>query len=161
MKKILIGIFLLLWNVIGHAQTFPVSNLQINGSVISYGGVATVANGVPVEYALLNSITQTTSISTTTIYTAATSGFYQVIVDMLCTTGGTGGTVSTTVGWNNGSAGILASTGNMSLITLGNEISQVYTVYVPAGQAITYATTVAGSAGSPQYSLRIRVLFLG
>lgn len=135
----------------------------ILGLVSSYNGVATVANGIPAEYAQINLTAQTASVASATLYAVPSSGagFYVAIVDTICTTAGTAGTVSTSLGWNNGSASASAATGPMSLSTLGSETTQIFTVYSAASQNITYSTTVSGATGSPQYSIRIRLLYLG
>lgn len=135
----------------------------LTGLITQYNGVATVAAGIPAEYAQINSTAQTASIASATLYAVPSSGagFYVAIVDTICTTAGTAGTVATSIGWNNGAASASAATGPMSLSTLGNETTQIFTVYSAASQNITYSTTVSGAAGSPQYSIRIRLLYLG
>ena len=133
------------------------------GQVTAYNGISTIANGIPSEYAQINLTAQTASVASATLYAVPSSGagFYLAIVDTICTTAGTAGTVSATIGWNNGSAAAAAASGAMSLSTLGNETTQIFTVYSAASQNITYSTTVTGAAGSPQYSVRIRLVYLG
>lgn len=133
------------------------------GQVTAYNGISTIANGIPSEYAQINLTAQTASVASATLYAVPSSGagFYLAIVDTICTTAGTAGTVSATIGWNNGSAAATAASGAMSLSTLGNETTQIFTVYSAASQNITYSTTVTGAAGSPQYSVRIRLVYLG
>ena len=137
--------------------------LSSSGIIASYNGIATVANGIPAEYAQVNLTAQTASVASATLYAVPSSGagFYLAIVDTICTTAGTAGTVSATIGWNNGSAAATAASGAMSLSTLGNETTQIFTVYSAAIQNITYSTTVSGAAGSPQYAVRIRLVYLG
>lgn len=130
----------------------------LNGASLPSGAVSLIAN-----FANVNLTAQTSSIATTTAYAVPSgrAGLYLVSVDIICTTAGTGGTVSATLGWNNGSASATASTGATSLSTLGSETTQTFAVYSAAIQNITYATTVSGAAGSPQYAIRVRVLSLG
>jgi len=158
--KTILAVFLLCMSFASDAQTFPVQNLQVNGSITSYLGVATAGSGAAVEYSTVDATGQTSSIATTTAYTASLSGVYLIVVDMVCTTAGTG-SVNASIGWNNGSAGVSGSTGNMSLTVLGNESTQTYIAYVPAGQSITYGTTVNGTIGSATYSVRVRILYFG
>lgn len=119
--------------------------------------------GLLTNAASVNSTAQTASISTTTAYAVPSggAGVYLIIVDMICTTAGTGGTVSASLGWNNGAATGSTASGPISLSTLGNETTQILTVYSAASQNITYSTTVSAASGSPQYSLRIRLVYLG
>lgn len=139
------------------------TGITATAGITSYKGVSTVANGVPSEYAQINSTAQTASIASATLYAVPSggSGFYLVFVDLICTTTGTGGTVQASLGWNNGSASMTANSSINSLSTLGNEVTQIFTVYSAASQNITYSTTVSGASGSPQYSVRIRLFYLG
>jgi hypothetical protein len=135
----------------------------LTGLITQYNGVGTVANGIPSEYAQANATAQTASITPSTLYAtpASGAGLYLVIVDTVCTTAGTAGTVSASIGWYNGSASASTATGPMSLSTIGSETTQIFTIYSAAIQNITYSTTVSGAAGSPQYSIRIRLVYLG
>jgi hypothetical protein len=107
--------------------------------------------------------TQASSISSATLYTTPSTGagVYLAFVDLICTTAGSAGSVTSVIGWNNGAAGTTAQTGVMSLTTLGNEMTQSFVIFSAASQNITYSTTVTGAAGSPKYSIRIRLIYLG
>lgn len=139
------------------------TTLTTSGKLTTYNGVATVANGIASLYGQANPGPQSTSLTSSTLYAvpASGAGLYVIIVDNVCSTAGTGGTVSTTIGWNNGAASANATTGGMSLTTLGNEATQIFIVYSAASQNITYSTTVTGAAGAPQYTVRLRVIYLG
>ena len=109
----------------------------------------------------VNLTAQTASISSTSAYSVPLSGTYRIIVDAVTTTAGTGGTVTVSVITNNGAGNVTQTTGTAALNTLGSEVSQTFTATVAAGQNINYSTTVTGASGSPQYSLRIRIEYLG
>jgi hypothetical protein len=47
------------------------------------------------------------------------------------------------------------------LTAIGEQSSLIGNFYVPAGQTITYQTTVAGVGGSPVYQLALRLVYLG
>lgn len=157
-----------------NTSTVSIPNLTVPGvasfatisaanGITSYKGIATVANGVPSAYAQANLTAQTGSVASSTLYSvpAGGSGFYLVVIDLICTNAGTGGTVQASLGWNNGSASLSANSSSNSLSMLGNESNQIFTVYSTGGQNITYSTAVSGAAGSPQYSVRIRLFYLG
>jgi hypothetical protein len=138
---------------------------NVNGTVaVANGGTgSSTAISVPLTNAVANLTAQTASITSGTLYAVPSSGagMYMVIIDAICTTAGTGGTVSISAGWNNGAASNTSQTGNMSLTTAGNETVQNFILYSAANQNITYSTTVTGAAGSPAYSLLIRLVYLG
>ena len=78
------------------------------------------------------------------------------------TSAGTGGTVSVTIGNNNGSApSTQGPYGITQLNALGWEAPFAVTVYCAASTNITYATTVSNPMGSPKYALHLRVEALG
>ena len=82
-------------------------------------------------------------------------------VDLICTTPGLGGSVSATIGWNNGTTAASLTTPALSPTVAGELSSQIGCFYVAASQNITYSTTVVGVSGGPQYALRIRLEALG
>ena len=88
-------------------------------------------------------------------------GMYAVYLDVICTLAGTGGTVSVSVSWNNGTTAAGLSTTAFSL-TSPAEQTVLFDNFVSApNQTITYSTTVSGATGNPQYSLGIRMQYLG
>ncbi len=134
------------------------SDVRIIGKLALYNGIGTVSGGIPALYGQANLTGQTASIGTTTLYTVPTAGVYRVSVYHLCTTAGTAGTLTTTTGWNDGSAShTISPAANISLASVGNFAQGTAYLRVAAGQNITYSTTVSGVGGSPQYSLFIRV----
>lgn len=97
---------------------------------------------------------QTAAIGTTTLYTPAASGVYRVSVYMVCTTTGTG-TLSCTIAWSDDKQGQSSSpAGNIDLSVSGQASSGTLFIRSTA-TAITYATAIAGLAGSPQYAIFI------
>ena len=149
------------------AASFVLSSQYSQLTVMSDGSnwlATSVFVGNAVSAAALPSVNlagQTAAISATNLVTAAVAGLYEVTVDLIVTTVGTAGTVSGTIAGNNGSAAFSQTTGTASLTALGAEVSQTFTLYSAAGQNITYATTLAGATGTPQYAARIRVEYLG
>jgi hypothetical protein len=173
MKKLLLAA--LFAPLVALGQTYPSPTFQnttitgtltagaLSASTLSGATIPSGALSIVGQYATLTSTPQTASMPSATLYAVPSSGagLYLVIVDIQCTTAGTAGTVSASLGWNNGSASASVSTGSMSLTTLGNETTQMFAVNSAASQNITYSTTVSGATGSPQYSIRMRVVFLG
>lgn len=122
----------------------------------------------PQVVAVLNLTGQTAAIGQTTLYTvpAGGAGMYRASVSLILTTAGTGGVIFENTGWNNGTVANTVSTGNLSTTTtLGTEINSYTTgatcFYSAAGTTITYQTTFSGVTGSPAYSIRIRLEYLG
>lgn len=99
---------------------------------------------------------QTADIATTSLYVPPTAGLYRTSVYMICTTAGTG-TLSCTVGWSdNSGAKTLKPTGDVDLASTANGATgDIFTQNTAV--AITYATAIAGKAGSPKYLLAITV----
>lgn len=100
---------------------------------------------------------QTGDIATTTIITPAAAGLYRISVYMICTTAGTG-TLSCTVDWSDSvGAKTLKPTADVDLASTANGATGNAFISSVTSVAITYATAIAGKAGSPQYSLFIVV----
>lgn len=129
------------------------SNWMVTSNVASAAAATVIAP--------LNLTGQTTAITATTLFTPAIAGMYRVTVDGIVTTVGTAGTLAVTIASNNGVAALSQASATASLTALGAEVSTEFTLYSAAGQAITYATALAGATGTPQYALRIRTSFLG
>ncbi len=97
---------------------------------------------------------QTGDIAATTIYSPAAAGLYRVNVYMICTAAGTG-TLSCTIGWSDiVGAKTLQPAGTVDLASTAN--GSVGTSFISSGaSAITYATAIAGKAGSPTFAIYI------
>ena len=108
--------------------------------------------------AALNLTAQTASIVTTTLFTPAADGTYQVNVYCSCTTIGTAGTVTPTIGWRDDSTTQSLNLSSVGLTVQGTYVQQSIFVKCKSGQPITYATTVAGATGSPQYSMYFNII---
>jgi hypothetical protein len=131
-----------------------------SGSVVTFstgggGGNATVAT--------VNSTGNSASIASTSLYavTGSNGGMYAVYADVIVTTAGSAGTVTTTVAWNNGTTAASLVSSAFSLAATGEQAALLGNFYVPAGQSVTYSTTVTGAAGGPVYALRLRLVYLG
>jgi hypothetical protein len=128
---------------------------------ISSGGTQGTARIV----STVNLTAQAAAIGATTFYTvpAGQTGLYRFGSDLLITTVGTGGTIQNFALWNNGLAAQGPSLqGSLNATVLGNEGGTSNTMmYVPAGQNIQYQVNFVAITGAPQYSLRIRLEYLG
>lgn len=95
-------------------------------------------------------------ISTVALASTPGAGMYRLIAYMECTTAGSAGTISLTIGWtdNVGATTTVAISG-LSVSATGRA-SAVVPMYVASG-SITYATAFAGKSGSPQYTLYLNV----
>ena len=101
---------------------------------------------------------QTASIAPTNIATNLPDGLYRVSYYARTTTAAVAGTMTVTIGWNDGQARSNISAA-LSLTALSNAaIStpvELTTMRVANTSSITYETTVAGVVGNPQYELYI------
>ncbi len=99
-------------------------------------------------------IDQTSDIGTTTLFTPAGAGLFRINVYMICKVAGTG-TLSCTCGWADAvGAKTIKPTADVDLSSTAN--GAVGTSFISSGaSAITYATAIAGKAGSPKYDLHI------
>jgi len=107
---------------------------------------------LPTKVATVSLTAQTADIITTAIYTPAVAGLYRVNVYVICTTAGTG-TLGVTIGWTDAvGAKTLKPTADVNLASTANGATGTAFISSTA-TAITYATAIAGKAGSPQYAL--------
>ncbi len=128
-----------------------------------FGGTRVVA--APPQLTGLTVATPSTIFYTTT----EGPGIYRISVQVTITQVGTGGTIGPTLNWigeasSIGVNGVQASTialgQSTDLLGLANLPSPV-TVYVANGTDLKYGATFSGVTGTPKYSLRARVEFLG
>jgi len=98
---------------------------------------------------------QTASIGTTAILTSPAAGLFEVDVYIETTTAGSAGTVLATIGHTDRIGATTQATSTLALDSVGRKI-QRFLVYAASGN-VTYATTVAGASGSPQYALDIAI----
>lgn len=106
----------------------------------------------------INLIAKTTSVVITTIFTPPVDSTYQVNVYCSCTTAGSAGTITPIIGWKDDTTTQSLSLSAVDLTIQGNYFQQIIFIKCKAGQPITYATTVTGATGSPQYSLSVSVI---
>lgn len=114
------------------------------------------SSGFPNRVANVDLIGQTSGV-TTTILSIVATGLYRFSGSIVVTSAGTAGTISATLGYNNGSS---AQTPNpfrngvatLPLTTIGNEEEMDYVFHAVSGTAITIKTTTAGLLGSPVFS---------
>lgn len=129
----------------------------VNGSTVSLGpsGTSSIAS--------VNLTGQTGSIGTTTLYAVPSNGagMYVVYADVIVTTAGTGGTVAVNTGWNNGTTAAGLNSTAFALTAQGEQGALIGNFYSAASQNITYSTSVIGATGNPQYSLKLRLVYLG
>jgi hypothetical protein len=99
---------------------------------------------------------QTADISSTNLITSPSAGLYSLDIYMLCTTAGTAGTATLTIGWTD-DVGSTTSTpvSTFSLSTQGR-ITARQLIRVSSGN-ITYSVSRAGVTGSPQYALYMQL----
>ena len=159
-------------NLIASFQSGGTPEVTINysGLFSTYGGVATVANGVPSELATVNSTGNVANIASTTLYAvpAAGAGMYRVVAYIVETTAATTSSVlpSVVIGWKDETGTTQSSTivaGGSTGNTIGTFASGSFGVYSEASQNITYSTTGYTSVGgtSMAFSLRLRLEYMG
>jgi len=107
---------------------------------------------------------QTAAIEKTTILNSRLipgAGLYRATVSLILTKTGTAGTISATIGWNNGTLAQSSTTGTLATTTaIGTEIDGSFLFFSAASQNITYQTTFIGVGGKPQYTVRIRLEYV-
>jgi hypothetical protein len=131
------------------------------------GGAVTVGQlGNPSlkSYTKVDLTAQTNSIGSTTLFAVGASGAgtYRVSISAVTTTAGTSGdTLTVTIGWVNESGAATFTTATLDLSTLSAELDVTQILSSAASQNITYSTTVSAILGNPQYSLHLRLEYLG
>lgn len=117
---------------------------------------------LPGKVASIDLVGATPNIGATNLYTvpAGASGVYRLTYDLLVTATGAGNS-SLQFAWNNGVAAQTFNTTAFSNGVLGAEDQNTASqrMFIPAGQSITYALN--GTVGTVQFSLRMRLEFLG
>jgi len=89
------------------------------------------------------------------------AGLYRATVSLILTKAATAGTISATIGWNNGTLAQSGSTAALSTTApIGTEIDQSFLFFSAASQSITYLTTLSDVTGTPQYTLRVRLEYV-
>lgn len=152
-------------------------NLQLN-KITKYGGIATVSNGVPSEYATVDLTTQSANIAATTLYAvpASGAGMYRITwsakvttpATTSCVLGGANGfqigytdaddsvAVTTPAWWGGGNNGLAPNSAAVN--TTQNQLSGEVIVNAKASTNITFSfgyTSVGVTA--MQYSLHVKL----
>ena len=111
------------------------------------------------SYAVIQLTGQTASIGAGNIQRGGAvlpQGLYEVVASYQCTTAGSAGTVSLTIGWNNGGGARSTTATSVDLNSTSSSTSFATTlirIWADGSTNVTYATTVTGASGSPQYRL--------
>lgn len=137
--------------------TFSNTGLALTVPITTYNNVATVGNGLSSVQGTVAQTGQTNSISTTNIIASTPSaGRYRISGYLQDTTAGSAGTVSATLGWNDGTSQTF-TTATVALTALaGGYLSFSQVIHSANATAISYATTVVGNVGA-QYAIYVIV----
>ncbi len=149
-------------------------NIVTAGKITSYNGVTTVSNGVASVVGTSDVAARATAITPTTLFTPATTGFYDIDITMKITTAGTSpvaGPVTITytdgdgsvaqsqvVGFFNTSGAVVTTTVNNSTTT--GTISGHLRIYALTGVAVQFAIAVSGTFGAGLYTAHLRATAL-
>lgn len=131
----------------------PLSWIDSNG--VLWGSLGTVA--------IASLSGQTDSIGTTPLFNVPgpDSGMYVVYLDLIVTTPGAAGTVTVNVSWNNGTTIAGLSSSAISLTSQAEQAALLGNFIAAANTTVTYSTTVSNASGNPQYTLNLRLVYLG
>lgn len=143
--------------------------------ITSYNGSATIANGVPVQYAQVNSPGLVAAVTTTTLYTPQITGWYRISAILKITTTGTSPVAGPiTITYTDGDGSVAQSqvmslksvTGTVVTTTVNNStttgtVNGTIDIYALTGVAIQYAIAVSGTFGAGVYSAHLRLEELG
>lgn len=131
-------------------------SLNTNGQFTIIAGDATTGTGpgVAIMVGFAKVVGQTNTLSSTTVYTcpAGVTNSYEITAGLVCTTGGSAGTVSVTAVWQDADSGgadsIQPFSSTLALTSAPNSQALTTQLINPApGSAIKYKTTVTGNVG--------------
>jgi hypothetical protein len=140
------------------------------GKTTNYNSIATVSNGIPAEYATIDLTNLTGAVSTATLYTPPSNGFYRISAVLKITTTGTSpvaGPITITYTDGDGTVAqsvvmLLQSTTGTAVTTTVNNSTTTGTVngsmvlYARSIVAIQYAIAVSGTFGAGVYSAHLK-----
>jgi hypothetical protein len=130
-------------------------NLTVTGTVAPGGNTVQGALGVAAVNDTVRWTAQTGSISAQNFANTTTGKLYRASIYANTTTAGSGGTVTVTISWNDGAAKTYTTaTADLTATTNAGMVQDAVVIYIASGTP-TWATTVAGAAGSPQYSVNV------
>ena len=145
------------------------------GLMLSYGGIATVSNGAPAEYATVDLTGKTAAITTTTLYTPVATGMFRISVYAKVTTvdgasSSLGGSTGLTIGYGDGTdsvaqtlvAQLATQAGAAAIVNAGNttatKLLGSVVIFAKTGVAITYAFDyTSGTPATMAYELHLKV----
>lgn len=142
-------------------------NLQMTGTLGLYNGASLAGAGIGTIVALANITAQTSAISTTPLLSSAPAGMYELHYYLEVTTTGNAVNLQGVFGWTDdlGGGGRTLATANLDCSTATESTTALglgkISFYQEAGHNITYASTLSGAIGSGQYSLHLRLVYLG
>jgi hypothetical protein len=135
--------------------------LSLTAKIDTYGGIATVANGIPAIYGTVDLTAQTSAIGATTIYAnPATTGQYRVCYFALTKKAGDAVNLALQLTFttpDDSSTAQSIASANVAINTVGTYTQGCPTIVAKASTNIQYATTLSGGIGAGEYSLWIKV----
>jgi hypothetical protein len=146
---------------IGASGASRPNNIYLKGTLAQIGGINTVGAGVPAEYATVATVAHTSSISSTTLYAVPSTGagMYRCNYSLIDTA--TSGSVTVSIGWNNGTATNTDTSASLTLTGSGAEIAGSFVFVSAASVNITYSTALTVVSGTPSYTINLRLEYLG
>jgi hypothetical protein len=134
------------------------------GKLTQYNGATLAGAGIGAVVYLSERPAQTASIPTVDAYIPFASAFYRVSIYLVTTTAGTGGTVTATFSWNDGTGYQSSTSAAVPLTTVGSyqkfNAQTIHVVGDPNSDGtslIRFYTTVTSATGSPQYAVYVMV----
>ena len=148
------------------------SSLVSTGVITSYGGIATVSNGHPAEYATVDSSPLTAAINSTKLYTPTANGMFRISATVKIIRTGTSPVVGPLTitytdpddsGFTTQSQVMLMQsvTGAVVTTTVNNStttgtINGVIIIFAKVGVDINYAVAISGTFGIAQYAIHLK-----
>lgn len=137
--------------VVGADGQIPFVAGEISERLDEYGWTVALNEKTGGSGARLALTGQLASISNANLVTSPAAGLWEVDIYLSTTTAGSAGTVLVTIGHTDRIGATTQATSTLALDAQGR-LRDRKLVYV-ASSHLTYATTVAGASGSPQYAL--------
>lgn len=152
--------------------TFPNPTVsKVTGTVTSYNGIPTVGNGVPAEYAWINSNNLSANITASTLYTVPAGGgglYFITMYAVVTTADGASSTLPNAgVVWTDADASVAVTANNVTSTNTANAAGAYgqgsVVINAKAGSVIQYLTSnyASGTAGAMKYALHVRLEYLG
>jgi hypothetical protein len=127
------------------------------GTISKYNGNTTAGNGVASIVGSFNNTATNANIASTTLFTPASTGLFEVSVVQLVTTAGTAGTLSTTIAWTDEVGATTATpAAGLTVATTGRD-SGIIVISATAGNAISFSSSLSGLVGTTTYRVKVAV----